>query len=209
MKARLESFLRLIESIGGETDDLVFAPPTTEHELGEVEGRLGYRIPEDFRTVLLTISSHCEFKWFLPDDFELPSEIDEIFSGELHWGIDFILPFNEGKDGWIKEVFTNPNDEYDKVWYNKFAIQEVSNGDCIAIDLTPATYGKVVYLSHDDGAGHGYVMADSFYELLDKWVVIGCPGGEDWQWLPFCQNQSSGINPDSQNALLWKKAIGL
>lgn len=76
-----------------------------------------FQIPDDFKNVLLTVSSHCEFKWFLPDDFPLPEQLRQIFSGELHWGIDFILQFNESKDVWIKKVFPDINNEYDKVWH--------------------------------------------------------------------------------------------
>jgi hypothetical protein len=136
-------------------------------------------LPAEFRDTLLTVSSHCEFSWFLPNDFELPQLLRQIFSGELHWSLELLWQFNEAREGWIREVFSNPEDEYDKVWYNKFVFQEVGNGDFIAIDLLPESYGKVVYLSHDDGEGHGCVMADSFKALLTDWVELGCVGGED------------------------------
>ena len=168
-----------------------------------------YNLPDDFKTSLLTLSSHCEFKWFLPDNFELPHELRQIFCGELHWGMDFIIQFNQDKNGWVKEVFPDATNEYDKVWHNKFVFQEVGNGDFVSIDLTPDSYGKIVYLSHDDGEGHGYTMANSFSELLNNWVQLGCVGAEDWQWLPFCESKASGINPSCENAKLWYKTIGL
>ncbi len=52
----------------------------------------------------------------LPDDFSLPDQLRQIFCGELPRGMDFILQFNEIKNGLIKEVFPNIDDEYDKVW---------------------------------------------------------------------------------------------
>jgi len=52
-------------------------------------------------------------------------------------------------------------------------------------------------------------MANSFYELLENWIKLGCVGGEDWQWLPFCEGKTSGIDPDCDNARLWYKTIGL
>ncbi|MBO9701771.1 MAG: hypothetical protein J7604_16310 [Sporocytophaga sp.] len=51
--------------------------------------------------------------------------------------------------------------------------------------MEPNNYGKIVYLGHDDGEGHGYIMANSFSDLLNKWTKLGCVGGEDWQWLPL------------------------
>jgi hypothetical protein len=209
VKAKLESFLKIIEAIGGSTKPLVFASVASETEVLDIEQKLGFRLPAEFRDTLLTVSSHCEFSWFLPDDFELPQLLRQIFSGELHWSLELLWQFNEAREGWIREVFSNPEDEYDKVWYNKFVFQEVGNGDFIAIDLLPESYDKVVYLSHDDGEGHGCVMADSFKALLTDWVELGCVGGEDWQWLPFCENKLAGIDPNSENALLWKQVIKL
>jgi cell wall assembly regulator SMI1 len=209
VKAKLESFLKIIEAIGGSTKPLVFTSVASETEVLDIEQKLGFRLPAEFRDTLLTVSSHCEFSWFLPDDFELPQLLRQIFSGELHWSLELLWQFNEAREGWIREVFSNPEDEYDKVWYNKFVFQEVGNGDFIAIDLLPESYGKVVYLSHDDGEGHGCVMADSFKALLTDWVELGCVGGEDWQWLPFCENKLAGIDPNSENALLWKQVIKL
>jgi hypothetical protein len=52
-------------------------------------------------------------------------------------------------------------------------------------------------------------MADTFSELLESWTKLGCVGAEDWQWLPFCENKASGINPNCDNAKLWQEIIGL
>ncbi|MEX6690165.1 SMI1/KNR4 family protein [Danxiaibacter flavus] len=209
MKELLEKYLARIDKLGGNSRQLIFEKPATELDISDIENKLTYKIPIDFRNVLLTVSSHCEFIWFLPNDFALPDPLREIFRGELHWGLEFIQQFNESKDEWITEVFPNADDKYDKVWHNKFVFQEVGNGDYISIDLAPGNYGKIVYLSHDDGEGHGFIMANSFYDLLRNWTKLGCVGGEDWQWLPFCKNNTSGIDPDCDNAQLWCKTIGL
>lgn len=208
MKEQLSIFLQQIHQLGGDAKPLVFEPPANFDDVYEIEQKLNCKIPDDFKNALLTISAHLEFKWFLPDSLALPEQLEGIFCGELHWGIDFILPFNESKEDWVRESFPDPNNEYDKVWHDKFVFQEVGNGDYLSIDLTPASYGKIVYLSHDDGDGHGYIMADSFTDLLQRWVPLGCVGGEDWQWLPFCASKTSGINPNGDNAKLWLKTIG-
>jgi len=209
MKEQLSIFLQQIAKIGGDARPLIFEPPANFDEIHEIEQALEFKIPLDFKTVLLNLSSHLEFKWFLPDDFKLPGELKGAFCGELHWGTDFILHFNQSKDDWIKNAFPDPDNEYDKVWHNKFVFQEVGNGDYLAIDLIPSSYGKIIYLSHDDGDGHGYVMANTFTELLHNWTPLGCVGAEDWQWLPFCENETSGIDPNCENANLWLKTIGM
>jgi cell wall assembly regulator SMI1 len=209
MKEILEKYLVLIDKLGGESRKLIFEKPSTESEIVNLETQLKYKLPQEFRNVLLTVSSHLEFKWFLPDNFNLPESLKQIFCGDLYWSLDFIISFNKRKDDWIREVFPNADNEYDKVWHNKFVFQDVGNGDFLSIDLTSDNYGKVIYLSHDDGEGHGFIMANSFSEFLSNWVQLGCVGAEDWQWLTFCENKNSGVNPNCDNAKLWYNVIGI
>lgn len=209
MKRKLENILKKISLIGGDSRNLVFERPSTEYEIVEIEKKINFELPNDFRNALLKVSSHCEFRWFLPENFPLPNELKQIFCGELNWGIHLIETFESDKNSWIKNVFPNTEDEYDKVWHDKFVFQDVGNGDYLSIDLLPENYGKIVYLSHDDGEGHGYIMADSFSELLTNWTELGCVGGEDWQWLPFVNNKLSGINPTCENAEKWKNLLNL
>lgn len=49
-------------------------------------------------------------------------------------------------------------DDYDKVWYRKLPFLEVGKGDFVAIDIGSDDAEPVVYLSHDDGEGHGYIL---------------------------------------------------
>ena len=83
---------------------------------------------------------------------------------------------------------------------------EVGYGDYLAIELEKENYGKIVYLSHDDGDGHGYYLANNFKELLSNWSKVGCVGGEDWQWLTFYRS-GVGIDPSCENAKLWADFI--
>ena len=209
MKELLEKYLITIDNLGGDSRQLIFKTPAKEKDILLIESKLNYHLPDDFRNVLLTISSHCEFKWFLPDDFCLPDQLQQIFCGDLHWNADLLLQLNKNKESWINEVFPDNENEYDKIWHNKFLFQEVGNGDYLSIDMTPENSGKVIYLSHDDGEGHGFVMANSFTDLIRNWTKLGCVGGEDWQWLPFCKDKESGIDSDCDNAQLWYKTIGL
>jgi hypothetical protein len=39
--------------------------------------------------------------------------------------------------------------------------------------------------------------------------TLGCVGAEDWQWLAFCENKTSGINPNCDNAKLCYNIIGM
>jgi hypothetical protein len=200
----LRGFLDTVKGIGGDARELRVDPPATEDEIERVEQELGISIPSELRRAMLDVSAHLEFSWFLPDSFELPQILREIFCGELHWGLDLVPKFIEEYQGWIKEVFPNPDNPYDAIWHGKFPFQDVGNGDYIAIDEG----GQVIYLSHDDGEGHGYIMADSFNDLLARWVPLGCVGGEDWQWLPFTNGMTTRIDPKSEAARTWMLLLG-
>jgi cell wall assembly regulator SMI1 len=209
LKQTLSRQLDALSNRGYDTRPLIFAPPATASQVEEVERRLGLVLPPSFRTTLLNLSSHVEFRWFAPADLVFPKPFNENFSGDLHWSLDYTLQFNLGKDEGIRTLFPNPLDPYDAVWHNKLLFFDVGNGDYLAIDLDPNRYEQIVYLSHDDGEGHGYVLAENFYQLLVRWVPLACTGGEDWQWLPFTTAKTSFLDPHCTNARAWRALIGI
>lgn len=85
----------------------------------------------------------------------------------------------------------------------------VPNGDYIAFDLCSSLEAPVVYLSHDGGEGHGYVLGNSFQEFIEQWSLLGCPGNEDWQMMPFISSPTSGLEPYGENAEHWREWFGL
>ena len=177
--------------------------------------------------MLLENTAHLEFYWSIytdededyeddeDEDYEdeengvfLPDELAEISSGELLFGLDLLLDYEDDRKGWVKEVYPDYNNEYDRVWHNKMAFHQVGNGDYIAIELEPENYGKVVYLSHDGSENHGLYIADNFKEFLMNYAAVGCIGGEDWQWESF-YTAGKGIDPTSENAQAWHKVLGI
>ena len=205
----LKKFQKGIENIGGEFyREFKIGTPAKEEEILEIEKKLGYRIPEDFRDILLSYSSYFEYFWSYEEknNIELPSNLKHIFSGDLHWRINLLVNFEVSRKDWVEGCFPDYNDEYDRVWHNKMPFYEVGNGDYLAIELEKENYGKIAYLSHDDGDGHGYYLANNFKELLSNWSKVGCVGGEDWQWLTF-YTREVGIDPNCENAKLWEDFI--
>ncbi len=192
-----------IRHMSGEVRDLICEPPSTEDEVLQVERDLGYSLPPAMRRVLLEISSCFEFRWYLPQNLRLPDPFRSNFSGDLGWSLKLLSELQAAKDDWVKQVFPDPENPYDRVWHQTMAFQHVPNGDYLAISLRPGSYEKVVYLSHDDGKGHGCSLAGDFMALLDSWVPLGCPGAEDWQWLPFAEDREGGINPHGSVAQKW------
>ena len=212
-KKRLNLFLEKIEDLGGEVEPLTIEKPATEEEIKAVEAKLGYTLPPHFREVLLENTAHLDFYWDINDitdegDISLPDKLVEIFRGQLLFGLDLLLDYEDDRKGWVKEVYPDYNNEYDRVWHNKMSFHQVGNGDYIAIELEPENYGKVVYLSHDGSENHGLYIADNFKEFLMNYAAVGCTGGEDWQWEPF-YTKGKGIDPTSKNAKTWYKVLGI
>ncbi len=207
---RWEKTIEAIKLIGGESNGIHIGKPASEQEIIDIEEKLGYKLPESFRDVLLNFARSVDCGWELNDCIDLPKEFRGIFAGECIWDVNNLIDIDESRKDWVRECFPNPYDEYDRVWHNKLAFMNVGNGDKIAIDLEKyPEYTPVVYLSHDDGEGHGYILGHDFKDFIDRWTLIGCPGSEDWQIIPFVDTPTSGINPSCVNALEWKQLIGL
>ncbi|MFH0981974.1 MAG: SMI1/KNR4 family protein [Planctomycetota bacterium] len=209
LRKELGLLLKHLARRGFEARELVFDRPARPAEAEEVEAILGFKLPPSFREVLLTVSRHVGFRWFAPDDVRFPAPFRSNFSGQLEWAIDLIPEYEQHRDEWVKKVFPKADDPYDAVWHNKLAFYPVCNGDYLAIDLSPANYERIVYLSHDGGEGHGYILAHDFADLLRRWVPLACAGGEDWQWLPFTKDRESRIDPNCENAKAWRRLLGL
>lgn len=206
---RLTDMQRRLDAHGCDVRPLVFQPPATEPEVKALEAMLGLSLPGSFRRVLLNVSAHIEFRWFMPEGMTLPEPFESNFSGDLHWSLKLTEECDQNKQGWIEQVFPNRGDPYDAVWWDKLAFYEIGNGDLLAMDLRPETYEQIVYLSHDDGEGHGYVLAENFEALLARWIPVACAGGEDWQWLPFTESRTSMLDPQCGNARVFRSLLGL
>lgn len=203
-----EATVAAIEAIGGEIQAFRVERPATQDAVDAAEQKLGIALPVSFKLTLLNFSRSAQLAWKLPEDFKLPTEFREIFAGDIHWSLEKLVEIEESRKSWVRECFPNPHDPYDQHWHNKLAFHDVGNGDQLAIDLAEENLGAIVYLSHDDGEGHGFNLADSFEDLIQRWSLIGGVGSEDWQWLPFYDQRAAAINPHGQAAQRFRKVIG-
>src|SRR5688572_26436323 len=201
---RWEEALSACSKLGGDARPLIVREPVGETRVTEVERRIGVDLPASFRRVLLEFSSEVEFSWFAPDGHDFPKPFNQIFCGGCSWSLNALPEIQESVQGWIAQVFPNPNDAYDRVWHDKLGFLKVGNGDVLAFDLGPASRGAVVYLSHDDGEGHGCRLGSDFEDFITRWSELGCPGAEDWQWLPFVKEPQGPIDPDGIRAAQWR-----
>ena len=210
LKGVLASHTAILRKRGVDVDDAVVDPPATASEIAEVEALVGLPLPPSFRQTLEVMSRGMRWSWSQPHEAErFPEPFDEIFCGSLEWSIDTLAHAHRGYLGWVENCFPDPHDPYDVVWHNKLGFASVPNGDVLAVDLAPDLLGSIVYLSHDDGEGHGYRMARSLADLVDRWLPLACPGPEDWQWLPFVPYDTGPIDPACRNATAWRSLLGL
>ncbi|WP_219375604.1 SMI1/KNR4 family protein [Bacillus mycoides] len=209
LKERIEIITSRIKEIGGEVQEVCIDEPSSLEKIIQVEKKLGVKLPNSFKKVLLEFSGNFSLRWFSPDDMELPNEFREIFCGTPHWSLESLSEFEKERKDWIDTVFPNPEDEYDIVWHNKLAFCEVGNGDYLAFDMQDNIDAPIIYLSHEDGEGHGYTIANNFIEFIDNWSRIAFVGCEDWQWLPFTTSLESGVNPDDEPAKRFRNWLGL
>ena len=208
-KQQLEDLKNVYESIC-ESVDLVLEDPASEAEIIRVEKQIGKILPGEIKDFFRKFSRNCEFSAYLPSDLELPEELSEVFSACFRIGLEEVAAAEEARMNWQTECFTNKQDEYDRVWYDKLGIMTVGNGDVIALDIgIDKENPPVVYLSHDDGEGHGYILGNTFAGYLEALLSVGACGNEDWQMIPFCEDRMSGIDPRCKNAEAYREIIGL
>ncbi len=205
----LESHTHSLRSRGVDVDRPEVADVASPQEVDEVEAALGIPIPQTLRHAFETIARGVHWSWQTADDHGFEGSFRDIFSGGLDWSLDNLCEHHRGYLSWVQECFPNAADPYDRVWHHKLGFASVPNGDVLAVDLDPRRLGAIVYLSHDDGEGHGYVLASSLEDLLDRWVPLACPGPEHWQWLPFVPYGTGPIDPASVNGVAWRELMGL
>lgn len=209
LREQLNGILSRLAKGGCDVEELTCSEPASIEQVEKVEAELGFALPAAFRQILLDVSAEVDFSWSSADDAEFPEPFEASFSGQLQWNVSDILHYDLQRNEWIQSCFPNADDPYDAVWHRKLAFCAIPNGDMLAIDLAPERHGRIVYLSHDDGEGHNYTLARDFADLLRRWVPLGCPGAEDWQWLPFTRDAESGIDPDGENGRKWRDLLGL
>ncbi|MGC5325190.1 SMI1/KNR4 family protein [Brevibacillus sp. SYSU BS000544] len=210
---RWDAALKACRNLGGGSEGVLVKPPATLEQIEDAENKLGVKLPPSFRTAMLEFSAGVEFSWRLPDDEDvsipLPQDFRGIFGSDCSWNLFELVEIDDNRKSWVQNVFPDPTDPYDCVWHNKLAFKDISNGDFLAFDLENGPDYSVVYLSHDDGEGHGYRLGNNFIDFMNRWTRIGCPGSEDWQMIPFVTSSNSGIEPDGEKAKKWREWFGL
>jgi len=221
--ATWKATLEAVERVGGYTTleaarsagirhskmwGLTVEGPASVSDIRRIETDLGIGLPPALSRFFLECSRSVDFRWQLPHDFLLPEQFRELFCGGFSLSLEALPEHERGRFGG-EQTFPNPNDPYDVVWHQKLGVIPVMNGDYLGIDLRAGHQGEIVYLSHDDGSGHGHVLGADLIDFLRRWTPLGCPGPEDWQWLPFTSKGTTMLDPDGEAARAWRETLGL
>lgn len=174
------------------------------NEIEQTELALGRPLPDSLRSFFLEHSKHIDISWQFPDNKP------ESFP---NWGrCNLSLPKTVELFGiyqkWISNCFSDPENEEDLIWHNKFPIQEVGNGDLLAMELIGEKQGSIVYLSHDGCDSHGWVLAPDLVSFLNVWGSLGFPGPESWEMEPFIGGPEGYLDLNSKEAKSWLTWLG-
>ena len=190
---------------GGEAEELVIMPPASEEAVAAVEGQLGVTLPTSFRKALTEFSAEVDVAWNLPSEAELPPGFEEIFRGHCDWSLEYVVEVS----AWLKALLLVDYVTLGDDWHNALLFSHVPNGDYLAFDMRVMPDPPVVYLSHEDYDAPSQRIGDNFIDFMERWSLLGCPGNEDWQMMPFLPDAMSGLNAYGENAQKWREWFGL
>ncbi|XWN33903.1 MAG: SMI1/KNR4 family protein [Devosia sp.] len=220
---RWKSTLRAVERLGGSTSleaaraadirhsevwGLRIDEPASLNDIERVETELGLRLPGSLRDIFQHHSSRIEFCWQLPDDFRRPRILDETFGGRFSLALSEI-PRIENDRRIRTEILSELNPDYESAWHSKLAVMDGYPNDFYGFNLKSHVGDELYYLSYNDFEAEFYMLGVDFADFLRRWTAIGCPGPEDWQWMPFTTGPTSLLQPDSEIANIWRRLIGL
>lgn len=220
---RWQATLRAVERLGGATTlesarrmgiqhsevwGLFFEPPASPDHVKQIEATIGAPLPSTLRDIFINHSRRIEFRWQFPDAFDPAPPFDQIFSGGFSLSLDQIPEADRCMQK-AAAFFLPQSDEYNAPWHKKLAFMEGALGDYYVTERRSPASEAVIYVSDQDGEGHGYTLASDIADFLRRWSMLGCPGPEDWQWIPFTSGSRSMLQPNGEAARLWRKMIGL
>ncbi|MCI0340660.1 MAG: SMI1/KNR4 family protein [Planctomycetales bacterium] len=206
---RWEAVCDAVVRLGGEAERLEPEPPARPKGVEKVERKLGRKLPDSFRRVLLDSSRLVSGSWRVPEEIALPEDLRGIGWGECRWGLENLTLLEEHRLESIKQVYPNPKDPVDVVYHQALLWLDIANGDDLGFALGAAADAPVVYLDHEGGKNHGRVLGENFADFMERWTRLGCPGPEWWAWERFLSADGRLLDPDSPIARRWRDVLGI
>src|SRR6266581_8596798 len=103
-----ERFGAAIRGLGGTSPPLCVGPPATETEVAEVEERLGRKIPNALRDVLVNHARSFSFEWQREHFHLLPHPWKHAQEGRCLWSLDLLPILDADVEEWRQQVYSDP-----------------------------------------------------------------------------------------------------
>ncbi|MFC4802123.1 SMI1/KNR4 family protein [Neobacillus sp. GCM10023253] len=189
--------LQKIENNNGIVHQIEIEKKATIQEIEAKEKEIGYQFPPSYKYILSNLGKSLAFYYSFSDDTIIPSEFNEIFSGEINWDIDSLQNLNMLADELMED-----GEDYGATLRGKLEFSHAGNGDIYAFDMSVEGAEKpVVYWEHEEDTVT--YIADSFIDYLFRITELGCIGSEKWQFEYFLSD--TGLDTTSTAAAKWKR----
>lgn len=198
-------------------------PPVDDAAVAQLEWDLGYGLPQSVKRFLASVSggivldvvSPCCRTDISPDSIRPELEaLPAFFSLDI--SLEGIRDGEKQRLGWIKAIYHDLENEYDRAWHNKLGFINareggLEDGDVVAFDLADTSAEpRVVVLSHDGFTRqNGAVIADNFCDLVERIIGVGGCGLLVSDILEFMSGDDKHIRPDSPAAVRNRRLLGL
>ncbi|WP_419393288.1 SMI1/KNR4 family protein [Cytobacillus praedii] len=195
--SKWKEILQKVEKNNGKVYQMEIGETATLQEIEAKEKELGCQLPPSYKYIVQNIGKSLSFYYSFSEDTMIPSEFREIFSGEIHWNINFLQNLTRLADEGMED-----GEDYGSTLRGKLEFSHAGNGDIYAFDMSVDRVEKpVIYWDHEEDT-ITYV-ADSFINYLLRITELGCIGSEKWQFEYFLSE--SGVDTASQAAVRWKQ----
>lgn len=194
--SKWRQILQKLDNNNGKVSPIEIGKKATTQEIEAKEKELGYQLPPSYKYILHNLGKSLSFYYSFSKDTMIPSEFNEIFSGEINWNIDFLQNLNMLADELMED-----GEDYGRTLRGKLEFSHSGNGDVYAFDMTVDSDEKpVIYWEHEEDTVT--YIADSFIDYLFRITELGCIGSENWQFEYFLNDM--GLDTTSPAAGKWK-----
>jgi len=194
--SKWEEILQKLENNNGKVHPIEIGKKATIQEIEAKEKELGYQLPPSYKYILHNVGKSLSFYYSFSEDTMIPTEFNEIFSGEINWNTDFLQNLNI-----LADELSEDEEGYGTTLRGKLEFSHAENGDIYAFDMSVESDEKpVIYWDHEEDTVT--YVADSFIDYLFRITELGCTGSEKWQLEYFLSE--TGLDTTSPAAVKWK-----
>ncbi|MED3549371.1 SMI1/KNR4 family protein [Cytobacillus praedii] len=194
--SKWKEILHKLEKNNGKVCQMEIGETATLQEIEAKEKEVGCQLPPSYKYIVHNIGKSLSFYYSFSEDTMIPGEFREIFSGEIHWNIDFLQNLTIAAD------LLEDGEYYRRTLREKLEFSHAGNGDVYAFDMSVDREEKpVIYWDHEEDTIT--YIADSFIDYLLKMTELGCIGSEKWQFEYFLSD--SGLDTAGSAAVRWKQ----